>query len=36
MTFDRFHLAAKLSEAIDTIRRTELTTRPELTHTRWL
>jgi transposase len=36
MTFDRYHLAAKLSEAIDTIRRQELTTRPELKHTRWL
>ncbi|MGH3867116.1 MAG: ISL3 family transposase [Pseudonocardiaceae bacterium] len=36
MTFDRFHLAAKLSEAIDTVRRTEVTTRPELKHTRWL
>lgn len=36
MTFDRFHLAAKLSEAIDTIRRTEVTTRPELKNTRWL
>jgi transposase len=36
MTFDRFHLAAKLSEAIDAVRRAEVTTRPELTHTRWL
>src|SRR6476661_3901235 len=36
MTFDRFHLAAKLSEAIDTVRRTEVSTRPELKHTRWL
>jgi transposase len=36
MTFDRFHLAAELSEAIDTVRRTEVTTRPELKHTRWL
>ncbi|MGH3710530.1 MAG: ISL3 family transposase, partial [Pseudonocardiaceae bacterium] len=36
MTFDRFHLAAKLSEAIDTVRRQEVTTRPELKHTRWL
>ncbi|MBV8540419.1 MAG: ISL3 family transposase [Pseudonocardiales bacterium] len=38
MTFDRLHLAAKLSEAIDTVRRTEVTTRPELKHTRrlWL
>jgi hypothetical protein len=36
MTFDRFHLAAKLSEAIDALRRTEVTTRPELKRTRWL
>jgi transposase len=36
MTFDRYHLAAKLSEAIDTVRRAEVTTRPELKHTRWL
>jgi transposase len=36
MTFDRYHLAAKLSEAIDAVRRTEVATRPELKHTRWL
>jgi transposase len=36
MTFDRYHLAAKLSEAIDTVRRGEVATRPELKHTRWL
>jgi transposase len=36
MTFDRFHLAAKLSEAVDAVRRHEITTRPELKHTRWL
>ena len=36
MTFDRFHLAAKLSEAVDAVRRAEVTTRPELKHTRWL
>lgn len=36
MTFDRFHLVAKLSEAIDTVRRSEVATRPELKHTRWL
>jgi transposase len=36
MTFDRYHLAAKLSEAIDTVRREEVATRPELKHTRWL
>jgi transposase len=35
-TYDRFHLAAKLSEAVDDVRRTEVTTRPELKHTRWL
>jgi transposase len=35
MTLDRFHLVAKLSEAIDAVRRAEVTTRPELTHTRW-
>ena len=33
MTFDRYHLAAKLSEAIDTVRRREVATRPELKHT---
>ena len=36
MTFDRYHLAAKLSEAIDAVRRVEVATRPELKHTRWL
>ena len=38
MTFDRHHLAAKLSEAVDTIRRAEAVTRPEPEHTRrlWL
>ena len=36
MTFDKFHLAAKLSEAVDAVRRTEVTTRPELKRTRWL
>jgi transposase len=36
MTFDRFHLAAKLGEAIDDVRRAEVTTRPELKRTRWL
>ncbi len=36
MTFDKFHIAAKLSEAVDAVRRTEVTTRPELKHTRWL
>jgi transposase len=35
MTFDRYHLAAKLSEAIDAVRREEVATRPELKHTRW-
>ncbi|MGH3829915.1 MAG: transposase [Pseudonocardiaceae bacterium] len=28
MTFDRYHLAAKLSGAIDTVRRDEIKTRP--------
>jgi transposase len=36
LTFDRYHLAAKLSEAVDAVRRAELATRPELTNTRWL
>ncbi|MCA1682189.1 MAG: ISL3 family transposase [Actinobacteria bacterium] len=36
MTFDRYHLAAKLSEAVDAVRREEVQTRPELKHTRWL
>jgi transposase len=36
MTFDRYHLSAKLSEAIDAVRRAEVATRPELKHTRWL
>jgi transposase len=36
MTFDRYPLAAKLSEAIDAVRRAEVATRPELKHTRWL
>src|ERR687893_2308278 len=36
MTFDRYHLAAKLSEAANEVRRAEVTTRPELRRTRWL
>lgn len=36
LTFDRYHLAAKLSEAVDAVRRAELATRPELKRTRWL
>ena len=36
LTFDRFHLAAKLSEAVDAVRRHEIASRPELKHTRWL
>ena len=36
MTFDRYHLAAKLSEAVDAVRRAEVATRPELKNTRWL
>ena len=34
MTFDRFHVAAKLSEAVNEVRRTEVKTRPELKCTR--
>ncbi len=30
MTFDRFHVAAKLSEAVNEVRRAEVKTRPEL------
>ncbi|MCA1673578.1 MAG: ISL3 family transposase, partial [Actinobacteria bacterium] len=36
LTFDRYHLAQKLSEAVDAVRRTEVPTRPELKNTRWL
>jgi transposase len=36
LTFDRYHLAAKLSEAVDAVRRAEIATRPELKNTRWL
>jgi transposase len=36
MTFDRFHLAAKLSDALDAVRRAEVMIRPELKRTRWL
>jgi transposase len=36
LTFDRYHLAAKLSEAVDAVRRAEVATRPELKNTRWL
>lgn len=36
MTFDRFHVAAKLSEALDAVRRDEVASRPELKRTRWL
>jgi transposase len=36
LTFDRYHLAAKLSEAVNQVRRTEVRTRPELKRTRWL
>jgi transposase len=35
MTFDHYHLADQLSEAIDAVRRQEVATRPELKHTRW-
>jgi len=36
MTFDRYHLAAKLGDAVNEVRRAEVKTRPELKHTRWL
>jgi transposase len=36
MTFDKFHIIAKLSEAVDAVRREEVKSRPELTGTRWL
>lgn len=36
MTFDRFHVAAKLGEAVNEVRRAEVKTRPELKRTRWL
>jgi transposase len=36
MTFDRFHVMAKLSEAVDTVRRAEAKTNPQLKGTRWL
>ncbi|MGH3904706.1 MAG: ISL3 family transposase, partial [Pseudonocardiaceae bacterium] len=36
LTFDRYHLAAKLCEAVDAVRRAEVATRPELRRTRWL
>jgi transposase len=36
LTFDRYHLAATLSEAVDAVRRAEIASRPELKHTRWL
>lgn len=35
-TFDKFHVAAKLGEAVDAVRRDEVATRPELKRTRWL
>jgi len=36
LTFDRYHVMAKLSEAVDAVRRDEVRTRPELKRTRWL
>lgn len=36
MTFDRYHLTATLNEAIDTVRRQETATHPELERTRGL
>ena len=32
MTFDRYHLAAKLSDAVDAVRRAEVATRPAQAH----
>lgn len=34
--FEGFHVAAKLSEAVDAVRRDEVASRPELKRTRWL
>ena len=36
MTFDKFHVAAKLGEAMDAMRRDEAASRRELSRTRWL
>lgn len=36
MTFDKFHVVAKLGQAVDAVRRDEVATRPELKRTRWL
>ena len=36
VTVDRFHVAAKLGEAVNEVRRAEVKTRPELKCTRWL
>jgi transposase len=36
MTFDKFHIIAKLSDAVDAVRREEAKTRSELVGTRWL
>jgi transposase len=36
MTFDRYHIMAHLSAAVDEVRRAEARTAPELAKTRWL
>lgn len=36
ITFDRYHLAQKISEAIDKVRRSEIRSRPELRRTRFV
>lgn len=36
LTFDRFHVMAKLSEAVDSVRRVEAKINPALKGTRWL
>lgn len=36
MTLDKFHVAAKLGEAVDAVRKDEVAARPELKRTRWL
>jgi hypothetical protein len=36
MTFDRYHPATKLGEAVDAVRHEEFKTRSEFKHTRWL
>ena len=35
IVFDRYHVEAKANEAVDTVRRAEVKTRPELKHSRY-